>query len=90
MRYQHPFRAAELHTFKRRDHKTGGVQWIARFHPYDTYPMFWHGETEEAAVGAAEAFRAEAIAKNEANYIAKQKALEKARAAKAAKAEGRA
>lgn len=85
MSHQHPFRAAGLHLFQRADDETGGVQWIARFHPYDVYPIFFHGSTREEAQAAAEAFRADAVAKYEAKYIALAKAREARAAAKAEK-----
>jgi hypothetical protein len=81
----HPLRDAKLHTFKRYDAHGRGVQWVAMFHPYNKYPMFISGDTEEEVSGKAEAFRQDAIDKYEANFIIKQLALEKARATRAAK-----
>lgn len=71
----HPFRDAELRVFKRID----ADEFIARFAPYDTYPVFWAGSTEAEARDRAEAFRADAIAKHESNFITRAEALEKAR-----------
>lgn len=85
MSHQHPFRAAALHTFMRDDEQSGGVLWIARFYPYDVYPIFFHGSTREEAEAAANAFREEQVAKHEAKYIALAKAREARAAARAAK-----
>lgn len=81
----HPIRKAKLHTFERKDLEKGGVDWIARFHPYSTYPVFFTGKTEDEAVAKAEALRAEAIEKHEQSCINRAKAAA-ARAAKKSKA----
>tara|TARA_R110000868_G_scaffold42850_4_gene144540 strand:- start:479 stop:748 length:270 start_codon:yes stop_codon:yes gene_type:complete len=83
----HPFRDAALHMFERQDSLDGGAAWIARFHPYDTYPVFFSGSTESAARAQAEAFRADAVAKHEASFINRQAAIEKARQTRQAKKE---
>lgn len=75
---QHPFRDAELRVFQRTD----GGEFIARFAPYATYPVVWAGATEAVVREAAEAFRADAIAKHEAGFIARSEALAKAREAR--------
>lgn len=81
----HPLRDAELRVFQRTD----GAEFIARFAPYATYPVVWAGATEAIVREAAEAFRADAIAKHEAGFIARTEALTKAREArKASKKEG--
>lgn len=82
----HPFRDAALHVFERVDSERYGCSFIARFWPYETYPVFFPGATEADARGSAEAFRAEAIAKHEAAFIAKQEAAAKARASREKKA----
>jgi len=69
----HPMRQAEIHTFKRQGGAGRGVDWIARFHPYDLYPVFFHGSDEGAAIAAAEAIRSDAIKKHEAACITRQK-----------------
>jgi hypothetical protein len=81
----HPFRDAPLHVFERVDTLDGGANYLARFYPYDTYPVFFSGKNEDAARAQAEAFRADAIAKNEASFITRQAALEKARQTRQAK-----
>ena len=83
----HPMRKAAIHTFQRNDTHLNGAKWIARFHPYDTYPVFFHGATEQAAIDAAEAIRTEAIEKYEAGIITRQNAKIKAAANKANKSE---
>lgn len=87
MTYQHPFRTAELHVFKRHDDQPGGCQWIARFEPYSTWPIIVHGKTQAEVVEKAEAFRAQEVERHEAAWIAKRENIEKARRAKAAKSE---
>lgn len=86
----HPMRRAVIHTFRRCDMSDGGAKYIARLHPYDTYPVFWHGDTAEAAHTAAADFVADAIEKNEAAVLARQEAAAKAREAAARKKEAKA
>lgn len=81
--HQHPIRSAELHVF-------GGIgnaegRFIARFYPYDTYPILFIGKTEDAARQAGEDFRAETLAKHEADFISRAAARDRMRAAKAAR-----
>ncbi len=84
----HPFRAAPLHVFERIfDGDMSGYAFIAQFHPYKTYPVFFPGATEEAARVSAETFRDETVAKYEAQFIARQEAIEKARLTREAKKE---
>lgn len=49
------------------------------------FPIFFDADTHEGAKAAAEAFRADVLAKHEGKYIARQEALGKARAARAAR-----
>ena len=84
----HPFRDAALHVFERDDMLDGGAAWIARFHPYDTYPVFFSGGTEAAARAQAEKFRNDAVAKNEAAFIRSKEAGDRFRAARLKKQEG--
>ena len=79
----HPFRDAEVRVFKRID----ADEFIARFKPYDTYPVFWTGTTEAEARERAETFRADAIAKHEADFIARAQAAAKAKETRAKKKE---
>ena len=82
----HPMRKAQIHVFKRCDGGYRGVNYIARFFPYDSYPVFFHGETEEEAIAAAEALRTEAIDKFEKGIITRQEAAIKSAETKAKKA----
>ena len=81
----HPIRNAALHVFARLDATEGGTQFIARFHPYDTYPVFFNGSTADEAIARAEEMRAEAIERHEAAVINRQEAAARARVAAAAK-----
>ena len=81
----HPIRNHTIHVFQRRDGLAGGTPFIARFHPYDTFPIFFKGATEQAVIDAAEAFRTETIQKHEASVIARQEGQAKARSAREAK-----
>ena len=87
--FHHPMRDAELHTFERATDSGNGAIWIARFYPYDTYPVFFHGRTEADAVANAETLRAEAINKFEAGIIARKEAKAKAAEARAKKKDQR-
>lgn len=80
--FHHPFRDAELRVFKR----IGGEEYVARFHPYKTYPIIFTDASEEAVTREAEAFRADAIEKYEAVYIARKEAGERLKAARKKKA----
>lgn len=82
----HPIRKAKIHTFERKDREDGGANWIAKFFPYSTYPTFFQGVDEKSAVEKAEKFQADAIEKHEAACINRQKAREKAKAKRNAKA----
>lgn len=81
----HPIRDAEIHTFVRRGEFRSGSNYIARFHPYDTYPVFAHGKTEAEAIAKLEAIRTEAIEKYEKQVIAREEAKAKRAAIVAAK-----
>ena len=70
----HPIRDAEIHTFQRTDLGNGTVQWLARFFPYNTYPVFFQGVSKAVVVEQAEALRTEAIDKYEKSSIAHQEA----------------
>jgi hypothetical protein len=84
---EHPMRNAPIHVFQRVDNDGTGATFIARLHPYDTYPVFWHGKTAEAAKQSCADFVAEAVAKHEAAYVTRQENAQKARAAAKAKKE---
>ena len=81
----HPIRNAALHIFARIDANEGGAQFIARFYPYDIYPVFFNGSTADEAVENAEKIRASAIEKHESSVIARQEARAKADATRKAK-----
>jgi hypothetical protein len=81
--YQHPMRKARLCVYQQVS--GDGPAFVAHFEPHKTYPMQFRGDTQEQVTERAEAFRWEAIEKNEAASVARQKALEKARAARKAK-----
>lgn len=76
---QHPIRAAELHVFQGLGAASG--RYVARFHPYDTYPLLFTGPSAEKVEAKAEAFRSEVIAKQEAAFAARAQA-KRARLAK--------
>ena len=83
--HEHPIRKAELHTFGRRDNIAGGTPFIARLHPYDTWPIFFKGQSEAEAIAAAEKFRTETIAQHEQAYQNRMAGRDKAKAARDAK-----
>ena len=68
----HPIRRAPLHIFQRTHKDALGAAFIARFHPYDTWPVFFHGQSAEEAERKAEAFRSECIKKHEAAVLRRQ------------------
>ena len=78
----HPIRAAVIHVWKRCDNEEKGAAYIARFHPYNTYPIFAEGKTPIEAMDKLEVIRAEAIDKHEKQVIQR---IELAKAAKAAR-----
>ncbi|MGN7869360.1 hypothetical protein [Paracoccus sp. 22332] len=69
---QHPIRSAELHVFQGLGAASG--RYVARFHPYDTYPVLFTGPSAEAVEAKAEAFRSDAIARHEAAFTARAQA----------------
>ncbi len=81
--YQHPMRKARLCVYQQV--LGDGPAFVAHFEPMKTYPMQFRGDSQEQVAERAEAFRRGAIEKNEAASVARQKALEKARAARKAK-----
>ena len=74
--YKHPMRAAKFHAFVRED----GKQAIARAEPYALCPCIFIADTAQEALEKAEAWRADAVAKHEQAYIARQESLAKSRA----------
>jgi len=87
--HEHPIRKAAVHTFMRHWNEEGGVGFIARFHPYDTWPIFFHGSTESEVIEKAETFRTETIDQHEASYQNRMAGREKAKAARDRKAKGK-
>ena len=90
----HPIRKAEIHTFCRVEetkpnfNPRTGVTFIAMFFPYKTYPMYFSGHSRSDVIAKAEAFRAEAIEKHEADCIRRQELSRKAKERAAKKKEG--
>jgi hypothetical protein len=62
-----------------------GPAFIAKFEPFKEYPIFFTGTTADAARESARKFAADAVAKNEATFLARQAAMEKARITRNAK-----
>jgi len=85
--HHHPFRDAELHVFMRCNANGKGASYLARFYPYDTYPVLFFAAQHDAAVEKAEQFRDDTIAKYEAAFVVRQEAAAKGRAARSAKKE---
>lgn len=86
MTIHHPMRDAVVHIWTATEPMDNQPAYLARLYPYSTYPIFATGDTPEEAAAKLEAIRAEAIAKFEAAYIARQEALAVARVKKAQKA----
>lgn len=80
---QHPIRAAELHVFEGVGNAAG--RFVARFHPYDTYPIIFTGPSADAVTKEAEAFRTSTIAKHEAAFAVRAAARARSRTKRAAK-----
>ena len=78
----HPIRDATLNVWTD-DLRHDAYRCIAMFNLGRRFPIWFNGATSAEARAAAEAFRAETIARNEDNYIAKQEALAIARASRA-------
>jgi len=77
----HPMRAAVFHAYVRQD----GKQAIVRADPPGLCPCIFVAPTADEALAKAEAFRAIAVADNEAAYHARQAAMTKSREARDAK-----
>lgn len=80
----HPIRKAELHIFKRVNKGDKGSEFIARYHPYDTWPVFFKGQTQDEAESKAEEFKQECIDKHEAEVLLRQQRAEAMRNRKTA------
>lgn len=78
----HPIRDAEIRIFGQID----GPDFIGRFWPYDTYPILFIGKSADDVRGKMDAFVVETVAKNEAAFISRAAAIQKAREARKAKA----
>lgn len=81
----HPIAKAPLHVFLRVDSDGTGTRTMARFYPYDAYPIFFHGQTMDEVRQKAESFRNDAVEKHGAQYAARQESLRKAREARSRK-----
>ncbi len=80
--YKHPMREVTFTAYK----NVAGEDAIVLPTPYDLLPCRFHGATVKDALAKAEAFKAEAVAQNEAAYVKrKEAAAERARKRKAAK-----
>lgn len=79
---KHPIRKQTVRVFK----EVGADFYLARFGTGREFPIIFSGANEHEARQAAEDFRADTLEKHEAAYVARQVALEKARAAKTKKA----
>jgi hypothetical protein len=64
-----------------------GPTFIAKFEPFKEYPIFFTGDTADDARMIARQFAEDAVAKNEAKFLSRLVALEKARAARSKKKE---
>ena len=81
---KHPMRDIDISVYQRIE--GDGPAFKASYGNPKRYPIFFPGDTAEAARDAARAFADEAVAKNEAALIVMAQAAEKARAARNAKA----
>lgn len=79
---KHPLEDVKLCVFQGIDSQDGCV---AFFGGDGTYPVYVRSDTVENVISKAEKLRAELIAKYYDTYVSRQKALEKARAARAKK-----
>jgi len=86
LKNRHPITEHQIHVFERVNYDGSGINAIARFWPYDSFPIFFAGSTPEKAIEAAEKFRAETVEKHEAAYLARESARAAREAAKKAKA----
>jgi hypothetical protein len=82
---EHPLRNIEICVFQRIEGT--GPAFIAKFEPFKEYPIFFTGATADAARQSARDFADDTVAKNEAAFLVRQAAIDKARAARAAKKE---
>jgi hypothetical protein len=80
---KHPMRDIAVAVFQRIE--GDGPAFIAKFEPFKEYPIFFTGTTADAARESASQFAAEAVAKNEATFLARQASMEKARITRNAK-----
>lgn len=83
--HHHPIRDAAIHIFERSEYNGQGSRYLARFHPYNAYPVHALGATESEVVAKLETLRTEAIEKHEADVIRRKEAAERMKAKKAAK-----
>lgn len=73
----HPLRDTDIHLFKRMHHNNYGHEFLAKFHPYEAWPIYFYGPTEKDCTEQAIQFRADALEKHEAAFLAKIKNLQK-------------
>lgn len=68
-RVPHPLELAEVHVFKQYPHYMGkGDKFVARFYPYDKWPIFFHGKTRREVIRSAETFRTTELEKHDNQY----------------------
>lgn len=75
---KHPMRDIPVLVYQRIEGDSGPA-FIAKYHPYSVYPIFFHGKTAEEAKAQARAFADKAVADHEASYVKRREALLKAR-----------
>jgi hypothetical protein len=83
MTHQHPLRSVEISVYQRIE--GNGPAFKASYGDPKRFPIFFRGDTADEARDSAQQFAAEAVAKNEAAFIARAIANDKARAAREAK-----
>ncbi len=81
------FATAPIHVFQRvRDMSGGGVEFIARFYPYDDFPILFSGNTKDDVAQKARDWREEQLEKYAKVREVKLENARKAREAKQRKA----
>jgi hypothetical protein len=75
---KHPMRDIPVLVYQRIEGDSGPA-FIAKYHPYSVYPIFFHGKTADEAKAQAREFADKAVADHEASYVKRREALLKAR-----------
>lgn len=84
--YKHPMRDLAVIIYARVEGETG-PEFIAKFEPFASHPIFFTGKTANEVRAVVDVFTAETIAKYEASFIARMEGREKAAASRARKME---